>query len=221
MHPAIDDKFIDAMFADIYRHSLTSDRYLSLQPHEQVEVSANGRRSIVAQIERTIERIEAKDIQLYKACAFQPDNKWSRKILLLVAGIELPRGKLDTQEVIRKWIGEPALQAHADALQAERDAKKAAQEAKNIAILDRIAARIASGEQVSGGELVDCARYHGIEVHPRTAGTLMARVVAINADTARIRPTKTGKGKLSNEPYKLYSWCAELIAAKQEQPAHV
>ena len=110
--------------------------------------------------------------------ALHPDNKAIRQLFTALTGIELPRTVSGTESAIAAGPVWGPLVA---------DCRRAWREAREAAELAASRQRFAAGERVTGGELLAVARSIGIDVHPRTAGTLKNRVLEIGGGSARIR----------------------------------
>ncbi len=140
-----------------------------------------------------------------------PDNKTSRKLFEMTTGITLPKTLAATRDVVNSYCG-VALSELVNKQNAERDEadrkereQQAIEETKR---LERIAENIRTNRSVSGDEVLDIARHIGIDVHPRTAGSLRKRVVGVVGTSARI----SGKGTLSDGVWDVIRTVRELLA---------
>jgi hypothetical protein len=194
--------FVDSLFQYRFAGDLKSERFLKLSADQQGELIERAKTGIVDELRKLTLRIDARDVSLLHSATFHPSNKRYREFFTLQTGVALPNGATATHDAISKWIGAERLQAHASQVEAERARVEGEKSAAESARLAAIVEKIKRDEPIDGDSLIDACRFLGIEVHPRTAGTLRKRVVSINSSTARI----TGKG-LSNEPYRLYRAC--------------
>jgi hypothetical protein len=145
-----------------------------------------------------------------------PQNKVSRKLFEAVTGVKLPHTSSGTHDAVYGYCGDAMVKYEAG-LKAEQDAKENA-EAEKKAEADRIyigkiSTKVAAGDWISGGEMLDLARSLAIEVHPRTAGTLKRRIHGCNGGSARI----SGKGKVPYTVYDLYKEISEVIKSNTTQ----
>ena len=124
--------------------------------------------------------------------ALYPDNKATRQLFTALTGIELPRTVGGTESAIAAdpvW-GPLVADCRRERQEAEAERVKLAEAERMEREAAELAAsrqRFAAGERVTGCELLAVARSIGIDVHPRTAGTLKSRVVEIGGGSARIR----------------------------------
>lgn len=91
---------------------------------------------------------------------------------------------------------------------AERAEREREAEKKRLAEL-RLA--LSAGDPIDGSDLVDVARWLGIDVHPRTVGMLRQRIASVCANQCRFR----GKAAPAQSIYRLYRDCQESIAGLQ------
>ena len=90
------------------------------------------------------------------------------------------------------------IRARTERIEAERQKRQAEEDEKNRKIHDafvsRMTSKVQADEMVCGEDLLEFARHVGIEVHPRTAGSLKRRIVAVNSGQCRFhgeRPPAT------------------------------
>ena len=111
---------------------------------------------------------------------FHPRNPLLRALFAELTGITLPRTTGATKAALIDYIGRETFDAYArrreQECRAEEEAKCAAEQARQDERLAGILRDLRQGEDVTGPELVDAARALGIDVHPRTVGTLRRRV---------------------------------------------
>lgn len=197
-------------YASLYAKDLASERFLGLPQEEQERLTAQAMERTKALVDKTLTRLQERDIGLLLNGTFHPDNRFSRRIFALVTGQELPRTVADTRAMVLAYIGQEKLDAHNQEKERQEQERLDKIRAADNERCAKIVARIRAGESVSGEELADAAQFAGVTIHPRTIGTLRKRVVSINADGAKIYRTKTGaKSALSNEPYRVYQQIQE------------
>lgn len=151
---------------------------------EQIETWKAGFAATAAEIADAIATRSEKLLSRICSGMLHPDNPRSRKLFTGVTGIPLPPTVSGTDAALAADpVWGPALADY------RRKADREAAERRNAesARLEDLRQRFASGERVTGDELIDVARAAGIDVHPRTAGTLRRRVVEIGGGSARVR----------------------------------
>lgn len=135
--------------------------------------------------------------------AFHPSNKSWRALLGTLHGVQLPPGAGATHDAVRALVG-PSWDVweneKREAAERAENEKREAAEVKERARIDVLKVKIAAGESVTGDELADVGRSLGIDIHPRTVGTLRKRVNWIGDSGARV----TGKGGLPDGVWSLY-----------------
>lgn len=209
------DEICELAFQKYYQRDMESERFKALPESEKGELLERGRANNRAVYQRTIDRLQARDITLALNGTFHPSNGFSRMLWALVVGSELPKGANDTREAVKEYIGRDKLAAHFESIESSKREEEERKQAIENQRLEAIAVRIRAGESVSGAELADCCAYLSIDIHPRTIGTLRQRVVAIDSNGAKVRQTRSGTSALSNEPYRAYMACATSeLAAK-------
>jgi hypothetical protein len=127
-------------------------------------------------------------------CSFHPSNKRTRAMFEQWAGVSLPKSVAGTESVVLGVFGAERMdrvgQVRKLIKQKAADEKEAKEEVAKAKRIDSIRESLKSGGQVSGRELLDLARSMGVEVHLRTAGTLLKRISRIGKGEARV----SGKG---------------------------
>lgn len=203
------EKHIDWLFNLRYSEALQEERFTKLSPEEQAPLIERARETIGQEVDKLLARINEKDIKILLTGTLHPSNAVYRTIFTEETGVTLPKGANDTRQVVADWLGQEKIGAYRQEKEAE--AKRIADEkaAKEAARLDAIHQKVRDDIPIDGDSLVDLCRYLGVELHPRTAGTLRKRVVEINSTSASVRKIKQASG-LSNEPYKAYVECMSL-----------
>lgn len=141
---------------------------------------------------------------------FHPSNDWSRRLFSDLTGIALPPTVAGTDTVFQAYCGAE--------IDAEHERKRIEQEAKESAAREaeqrkrderkaKLSAKVAANESIPGDDLAELCGMLGIELHPRTIGTLRKRVRSINSQSATI----VGKG-LSDAAYHAYLSCAAAVS---------
>lgn len=135
--------------------------------------------------------------ELYRRCRrglLDPGNKHSRMVFERVTGLTLPKKSSDTTNFIREYVGNEVVSAYfkerEDAERAKTEAREAEKKQKHEAHIARITAAILAKKQIGGHDLIDIARHVGIDVHPRTVGSIRSNVVWIEMGQARISNRK-------------------------------
>lgn len=203
------EKHIDWLFNLRYSEALKEERFTKLSPEEQAPLIERARETIGQEVDKLLGRIAVKDINILLTGTLHPSNKIYRKIFTEETGVNLPNGANETRQVVASWIGEDKLDAyHQEKADKEKRIadEKAAKEAARLNVIHQ---KVRDDIPIDGDSLVDLCRYLGVELHPRTAGTLRKRVVEINSTAASVRKIKQASG-LSNEPYKAYVECMSL-----------
>ncbi|AMV35703.1 hypothetical protein VN12_26660 [Pirellula sp. SH-Sr6A] len=128
---------------------------------------------------------------------FRPDNRCSREMFQKLTGLQLPPGVKATREFLIAYIGPEWVSQQQEKERAEREAEakrdREQQEAYYAGLMDEIATRTKSGQNISGRELVNLARHIGIQVHPRTAGAA-TNVEWITVHRAGVRKNCNAQG---------------------------
>lgn len=142
-----------------------------------------------------------------------PSNGGWRKLFTALTGCQLPSGANATRDALREYIGAERQDVYYAARQAAADAKvQAKQEADEQRERERLAAivgKVKADEGIDGSQLADLARSMGIDLHPRTVGTLRKRVVSITSNGGRV----TGRGHLPSTVWNLYRQVRAQVAA--------
>lgn len=189
---ALASEVAERYFDYLYGRDLKSERFTRLPADKQREMLANAIGKLKGEIAKIVQRILDRDVRLLEAETFHPSNKMYRDIFSRVTGQTLPGSANETRQVVADYIGSDKLKAAEDARAAVAAEKELAKQAAEAARLASIAKRF--DDQITGQELLDLARHHGIEVHPRTAGMLKSRVLSIGRDQARV----TGRPSTGN-----------------------
>lgn len=173
-------QLVDAVFADTRKGPV----YVGLLPGQREELEKQWHGRCAVTLERTFQRLLAKDPGLWESHAFHPDNKVFRKLFTAVTGIELPKTVKGTQEAVAVYIGE-AVQQLIETERAETAAAIAAEEAERLSEIRAIESLIQRGLGISGQELLKVVRHHGLGIHPRTAGAFKESVYEVKAHSMR------------------------------------
>lgn len=123
--------------------------------------------------------------------AFHPSNKNTRKAFEHVTGIKLPSTVLRTHETIEKWIGTEYCDSIRATEKREREERIAAAKAKKaeewIQHIAEISRKALADEDITGCDLLDLCRSLEVEVHLRTQGAMLKKIVSISGKGARVR----------------------------------
>ena len=184
-------EFADNMIAEELRE-MPPERRATITPQRIEEV----RERLVNTALSTATAIGNKS-ELYRRCRrglLDPGNKHSRLVFERITGLKLPKSSSDTHQFIREYVGDEVVSAYfkerADAEAAEAQANKEKRDREHEAHIARITAAILAKQQIGGHDLIDIARHVGIDVHPRTVGSIRSNVVWIEMGQARISNRK-------------------------------
>ena len=135
--------------------------------------------------------------ELWEHCRrgrLDPCNKASRMVFERTTGLKLPASSTATSKFIAEYVGSDIVDASrkaredaANAFEKAREEKRAEAHASNIA---RITLTIVSAGRISGDDLIDIARHLGIDVHPRTVGSIRRNLIWIEQGQAQITNRK-------------------------------
>lgn len=146
-----------------------------------------------ASANKLADEIDAKHPDIVKRLCqgmVNPHNKTTRKLFVAITGIQLPVTSGGTEAALMASEWGPLMQAYWDEVQRRSDEeaarKKAEREAKELKAVLAALDLVRANEPVSGDSLVDVSRFLGIELHPRTIGTLRKRIGSIKDGQCRV-----------------------------------
>jgi hypothetical protein len=150
-----------------------------------------------------------------------PDNRLSRALFSEITGIQLPPQSGKTWDVLTAdpiWgqllrDHEQAITERQEAANRERIERERIEreQAAKLARMDKAKSTLLANGQIDGETLLELARYIGIDVHPRTAGTLKKRIGLIGNGSCRVYG-----GSVPDGVWVLYR---EVMAVLQPEPA--
>lgn len=128
--------------------------------------------------------------KLLRIGCFDRHNQAYRSMFTELTGVQLPKDHTGTVDTVRAYVGQDTY----DAIRKEQEAMRLAlveetrrkEAEQQSAWIEKTVAALRSDEFVSGDDLVEFARYKGIEVHPRTVGMIRKRVRFIRSCEARV-----------------------------------
>lgn len=200
-------------FADGVLKELMSD----ISPENMAKVTpervAEKRQELVAWGEQLVESFKSKEAtwEAYQRGRFSYSNKHSRALFEEATGISLGKSDASAKIALEAYVGADVIEARTQRLRSEYQARQQAaaeKEAKRRAeYIAALTTAIKADVAIEGTDLVEIARECGVEIHPRTVGTLRKRVLSINSCSARIR----GK-QLPNSVYGLYRQVRDYLS---------
>lgn len=132
------------------------------------------------------------------AGAFQPDNKATRGLFEDITGLLLPKTQGGTYSLITQYAAE-AVASYRDKQKtlAEEAAEnhRVAEEAATKSRLADTKQKYLSGEAISADGFIELAKSNGIELHPRTVGSILRTVSTVDK-RGRVQ-SRISKPKLS------------------------
>jgi hypothetical protein len=168
------------------------------QENPNVEREFIEKKTAIAR-ETITEILNPSDVILARVCTgmFHPSNPSTRRLFEVATGISLPNTVNGTRQTVAAYFGEH-LTRFIDKQNAEKRleelARKQKEQQAEESRLAKIRDDIRNERDVDGADLVEFARSIGIEIHPRTAGTVLKRLVSFRGSSARI----TGKSLPDN-----------------------
>lgn len=139
--------------------------------------------------------------------ALHPSNKRTRRMFTAITGIKLPNTVKGTEEALVPTLYGEELRAFREKQAAEREEESRrrdeAEALKTKEVREKLEASVRKDEHINGEELLGLCRFHGIEVHPRTAGFWKSRIVAINSDSGKMN-AKRGQSTDATSAYRAY-----------------
>lgn len=188
--PAV-DRFVESMLQQeiAYWKERSPERLATLDKEREDRF----REHVAGLATQTVKDMESADrlMDRIRRGAFHPDNKITRRLFTDLTGIVLPSTVSGTKQALREYVGTDVYDGYYTEIEevraADRRAREEAAQEANALRVEKLKRAIADDTPVSGDELLDVARAVGIEVHPRTAGTLRRRVVEIQSGCGRVR----------------------------------
>lgn len=196
---------------EIERH--TANGNLARYSPEEVEEKKRGyHANMVLCAEELANEILHDKPALWESCCkgrFNTSNKISRALFQGVTGIKLASAYRDADKQLQEYVGHDVVAARAQRIYEEQQKKAEEDRLKKQAAYDdwinRIQQSLVDDKPIGGESLVGYARHIGIDVHPRTAGTLFKRVSTIQSGTATTFRSPSGrKSHLPDTVWDLY-----------------